>query len=493
MAARSRDRDLKHTLPACLALRVPVTGKTRGALGLWQGSAKLHRMSRGPIHFVSLGCAKNRVDTELMLGVSAQEGEAFTEDAAEAETIVVNTCGFIGSAKQESIDTVLEMAQHKAGRCKKLIVTGCLSQRYEEELAQAMPEVDHFLGSSDMLKLGPILRGETRERRLVGHPAAFRMAASDPRVLSQAPHSAYVKIAEGCNRVCAFCAIPGIRGKQRSRPIDDIVTEVRQLVATGTVEVNLVSQDTVAYGRDLEGRPKLAELLRALDSVEGLRWVRVHYLYPESLTDAMIEVFGDPASKTLPYVDMPLQHASEAMLKRMRRGHSAERMVRLVERLRERIPGMTFRTTFIVGHPGETEADFQALMDFVRWGQFDHVGTFLYSHEEGTEAGGMTDLVPEEVAEERRDALMALQQGISAERLARFQGATLPVLVDGPSEEHPLLLQGRHAGQALEVDGVVHLTSFDARPGDFVDAHVTHISGYDLVAEPPPRRSLPLA
>ncbi len=437
------------------------------------------------VHFVSLGCAKNRVDTEVMLGVACGTGASLCEAAADADVIVVNTCGFIETAKAESIDTILELAQYKTtGRCSKLVVAGCLSQRYAGELATSMPEVDHFLGSSDMLALGPLLRGTTRDRLLVGHPANYQMRASDPRVLSLRPHSAYVKIAEGCNRVCAFCAIPGIRGKQRSRPVADIVAEVTELVRRGTVEVNLVSQDTVAYGRDIAGRPTLAELLRALDTVEGLQWVRAHYLYPETLTDALIDCFADPASKTLPYIDMPLQHASDNMLKRMRRGHSAERLYRVVERLRERIPNMTFRTTFIVGHPGETEEDFAALLHFVEWAEFDHVGTFIYSHEEGTEAGAAIDLVPEDVALARRDALMTLQQRIGEARQQRHLGEHLRVLVDGPSQEHALLAQGRHAGQALEVDGVVHLTDCAATPGRFVEAVVTHVSGYDLVARP---------
>lgn len=340
-------------------------------------------MSHRTIHFVSLGCPKNRVDSEVMLGVSRAGGLEHVADASEADVIVVNTCGFIGEAKKESIETIFEMAAMKEhGRCKKLVVSGCLSQRHPEELAAEMPEVDHFLGSSDMLKLGRVLEGGA-ERMLVGNPAEWLPSFESPRALTTRGGSAYVKIAEGCNRTCSFCVIPELRGKQRSRAIPDVVREVEALVAQGVREICLVSQDTIAYGRDLEGPEKreLAALVRAVADVPGVAWVRVFYLYPEKMTDELLELLAHHP-RVLPYVDMPLQHAADGMLRRMRRGHGGDRLRRVVSTLRERVPGLTFRTAFIVGHPGETDAEFDELVAFVKWAEFDRVGVFLYSDEE---------------------------------------------------------------------------------------------------------------
>ena len=416
------------------------------------------------IHFVSLGCAKNRVDTEVMLGVSDQSGFEIVEDPTEAEVIVINTCGFIGPAKEESVEAILEMSALKAsGSCEKLVVAGCLSQRYPDELSRELPEVDHFLGSSDMLKLKSVLGG-AKERMLVGNPAQYTMRASDPRVLSGQTHRAYVKIAEGCNRECSFCAIPSFRGKQRSRTIEDLVREAGILAAAGVVELNLISQDTIAYGRDLAERESLAELLAALAEVDGIRWIRAHYLYPEKLSDSLIETIAQH-EKVLPYIDMPLQHASDSMLRAMRRGHGGDRMYKVVERLRRAIPDLVFRTTFIVGHPGETEADFEELRSFVEWAEFDHVGVFLYSPEDGTPSGAMADAVDSDVAEARHQALMDLQRPISRERLDLRVGTELDVLVEGVSDESDLLLQGRWWGQAPEVDGSVYLANGTARAG----------------------------
>lgn len=434
------------------------------------------------IHFVSLGCAKNRVDTEVMLGVSDRSGLRIVHDPAHAEVIVVNTCGFIGPAKEESIQTILEMGGLKStGACKKLVVAGCLSQRYPEELANELPEVDHFLGSSDMLELRRVLVG-TNERMLVGNPAAYTMRADDPRMLSGHWHRAYVKIAEGCNRQCSFCAIPSFRGKQRSRPIEDLVREAELLAAAGVVELNLISQDTIAYGRDLPQRESLAELLAALGDVDGIRWVRAHYLYPETLTDALIEVFSQH-EKVLPYIDMPLQHASDAMLRAMRRGHGGERMYKVVERLRRAMPDLVFRTTFIVGHPGETDADFQELRRFVEWAELDHVGVFLYSPEEGTRSAEMEGRVEESTAESRRDELMSIQRPISRERLQLRIGTELDVLVEGVSDESDWLLQGRWWGQAPEVDGSVYLANGTAQVGEIRRVLVTDAADYDLMAD----------
>jgi ribosomal protein S12 methylthiotransferase len=439
-------------------------------------------MARPTIHFVSLGCPKNRVDTEVMLGVADVDGYTLVPDAEGADVIVVNTCGFIGPAKEESIDTILEMAERKArGACKKLVVTGCLSQRYSDELAQEIPEVDHFLGSSDMLKLRDALAGGA-PRMMVGNPAAYTLRASDPRVLSGPVHSAYVKIAEGCNRTCSFCSIPSIRGKQRSRPLEDVVAEARQLAARGTVEINLVSQDTIAYGRDLEGRPTLAALLRALGEVDGIRWIRVHYLYPESLTDELVDVMATHP-KIVRYVDMPLQHASDAMLRRMKRGHGGSRLRRVVETVREKIPGVVFRTAFIVGHPGETDADFDELLEFVAWARFDHVGVFRYSDEENVASHGMEDKVRARISAARHRKLMSVQRPIARAKNKALIGQTLEVLVEGPSTEHEFVMQGRHAGQAREVDGVVYLSGAEVTAGSIVRATITQSAEFDLVGE----------
>lgn len=438
--------------------------------------------SERTIHFVSLGCAKNRVDTEVMLGVSDESGFRLVEEPSEAEVIVVNTCGFIGPAKEESIETILEMGTHKeAGTCKRLVVAGCLSQRYPDELAVELPEVDHFLGSSDMLKLRAVLGGAT-DRMLVGNPAEYTIRAEDPRVLTDGTHRAYVKIAEGCNRQCSFCAIPSFRGKQRSRPVEDLVREAEHLAASGVVELNLISQDTIAFGRDLPGRPSLAELLTALGDVRGIRWIRAHYLYPETLTEPLLEVLSQH-DKVLPYVDMPLQHASDPMLRAMRRGHGGDRMYKVVERLREAIPDMVFRTTFIVGHPGETDADFDELRSFVRWARFDHVGVFLFSPEEGTASAELGDPVDEAVARARRDELMSVQRPISRQRLARRVGTELDVLVEGVSDESELLLQGRWWGQAPDVDGSVYLANGTARVGEIRRVLVTDAADYDLIGD----------
>lgn len=441
-------------------------------------------MTEKTIHFVSLGCPKNRVDSEVMLGVARASGYAIVEEPDDASVVVVNTCGFIGEAKRESIETIFELASLKEhGRLEKLVVAGCLSQRYPTELEAKMPEVDHFLGSSDMLKLKTVLDGSA-DRMLVGNPAEWVVRAADPRVVSGPPGSAYVKLAEGCNRACAFCTIPQFRGKQRSRPADDVVREVEQLAAQGVVEVNLISQDTVSYGRDLDKatRASLAELVRRVADVRGIRWVRVFYLYPETLDDALVDVLANHPN-VVKYVDMPLQHASDAMLKRMKRGHGKDRQKRVVERLRGKIPGLAFRTAFIVGHPGETDADFQELCDFVSWARFERVGVFKYSDEETATSHGQDGKVPARTIASRHRKLMSLQRGISREANQALLGRELEVLVEGPSEEHELVLQGRHAGQAPDVDGHVFLSEGEARPGELRRVTITQASDYDLVGE----------
>jgi ribosomal protein S12 methylthiotransferase len=439
---------------------------------------------RKTIHLVSLGCVKNRVDSEVMLGAAQEAGFAHVDSPEDAEIIVVNTCGFIGEAKKESIETIFEMASLKErGACQKLVVAGCLSQRHPAELAAEMPEVDHFLGSSDMLGLRTVLSGKG-ERMMVGDPASWLLRSTDPRTVSTGRASAYVKIAEGCNRSCSFCVIPKLRGKQRSRGVDDVVREVEQLASSGAFEVNLVSQDTIAYGRDLPAseRPDLETLVRRVADVPGVRWVRLFYLYPETMTDGLVELLAQHP-RVLPYVDMPLQHAADAMLRRMRRGHGGDRLYKLVERLRRDIPNLTFRTAFIVGHPGETDEEFSALLDFVRWAEFDRVAAFRFSDEEGVPSESMDGKVPEKVAASRYRKLMALQRPISHAKNQALVGRTLEVIVEGTSDEHEYVMMGRHAGQAPEIDGQVYLSGGDAVPGTLRNVEITQASDYDLVGE----------
>jgi ribosomal protein S12 methylthiotransferase len=420
----------------------------------------------------------------VMLGVARGAGYDHVEDAGDADVIVVNTCGFIGEAKKESIDAIFEMAQHKeTGRCEKLVVSGCLSQRHPTELAAEMPEVDHFLGSSDMLKLGRVLEGGA-ERMLVGTPADWLVATADPRTLSTPRGSAYVKIAEGCNRTCSFCVIPQLRGDQRSRRVADVVAEVTRLVDGGVKEVNLVSQDTIAYGRDLPPgeRTDLPTLVRAVADVPGIAWVRLFYLYPETITAPLVELLGGHP-KVVPYVDMPLQHAADAMLRRMRRGHGGARLRKVVSDLRARVPGLTFRTAFIVGHPGESDAEFQELLDFVKWAEFERVGVFRYSDEESSRSFTMDAKVAARVAASRHRKLMTLQRKISHAKSEALVGRELDVLVDGPSDEHELVMMGRHAGQAPDIDGQVYLSEGEARSGEMRRVRITQASDYDLVGE----------
>jgi ribosomal protein S12 methylthiotransferase len=443
-------------------------------------------MAKAPstIYFVSLGCPKNRVDSEVMVGVADGNGFEIVDDPSKASVIVVNTCGFIGNAKKESIDTIFEMASYKEqGSCKRLVVAGCLSQRHPQEMAAEMPEVDHFLGSSDMLRLREILDGKG-DRMMVGNPAQWVLQASDPRALTTGRASAYLKIAEGCNRTCSFCVIPQLRGKQRSRQVPDVVEEARKLIDQGVFEINLVSQDTIAYGRDLpkDGRPVLADVIQQVADLPGLRWLRIHYLYPEALDDRLLDLLANHPT-VLPYIDMPLQHAADGMLRRMRRGHGGDRIRRTVERLREAVPGLVFRTAFIVGHPGETEEEFKELCDFVQWAEFDRVGVFRYSDEDSSLSATLDHKVPARTAEARHRRLMALQRKIAHKKNKALVGQTVEVIVEGVSDEHEYVMMGRHRGQAPEIDGQVYLSEGEARPGELRRVQIVDASDYDLVGE----------
>jgi ribosomal protein S12 methylthiotransferase len=434
------------------------------------------------VHFRSLGCPKNRVDSEVMLGALALGGYAIAERLEDADVAVVNTCSFIESAREESIEAILEVADlRESGSLRGLVVTGCLPQRYGEELRRELPEVDAFVGTFDYPRIAEIL-----DDALAGRSRGIYVQAGrtylhrddDPRLLIGGGHSAYLKIAEGCDRVCAFCAIPSIRGRFQSRPLDSLLREAEQLAQGGARELNVVSQDTTSWGNDLAGRPRLPELLRALDRVEGLDWIRLLYLYPSAVTDDLIETLAG-GKRLLPYVDVPLQHASDRVLRAMRRGVTAERQRRLVERLRRAIPGVVIRTTFIVGFPGETDGDFRELCDFVRGARFDRVGVFRYSDEEGTAAFGRDDRVPREVARERCATLMELQRGLMRAELERQVGDDVRVLVD---EGGAASARGRIWSQAPEIDGQVRLRGGGER-GALVAARITGVEDVDLIAQ----------
>ncbi len=450
------------------------------------------------IYFVSLGCPKNQVDTELMLGQVQAAGHALVDAPEAADVIVVNTCAFIDAAKEESVDTILELAQHKQSGARQLVVTGCLAQRYADELARDIPEIDHLLGSADFPSIAGVLgrapapagRGRGRGKaRLpviqVAETPSYIYDHDAPRVRIGARHSAYVKIAEGCDRPCAFCIIPKLRGPQRSRAIDDIVAEVRALAADGAVEVNLIAQDLTRYGWDAgsspESRATLAQLLRALGPVDGVAWIRLHYTFPSAFDDELIDAIASEP-RVVKYIDVPLQHISDAMLKRMRRGHSGRVTRELVARLRARIDGVVLRTTFIVGHPGETAAEFDELCAFVADAKFDRAGAFTYSVEPGTVSALLPHRVDPEVAAERQQTLMEIQRQISRARGEAMVGREIDVLVEGVSSESEYLMEGRWYGQAPGIDGVTYLADGQVPPGSLVRARVTQASDYDLAA-----------
>lgn len=438
------------------------------------------------VYFVSLGCPKNQVDTEVMLGLVRDGGHALVDDPNDADTLVVNTCGFIEAAKKESISTILELAGVKADGGQRLVVAGCLSQRYPTELANEMPEVDHFLGSADMLGLAKVLDGSAARMGVTAlGKRAYIYDHQTPRQLSGTRHSAYVKIAEGCDRPCGFCIIPTLRGPQRSRTIYSIVEEVSALVAGGTREVCLVAQDSTTYGSDLEPATNLEQLLDALVRIDGLVWIRLHYAYPSAVTLGLVQRIASE-SKIATYIDVPIQHVDSDVLKKMRRGYGERRVRELVEQLRDpAIVGdrkVWLRTTMLVGHPGETEQAYRRLYDFVAEGELDHLGVFPWSREEGTASALLPARVLNKKAESRAAELMALQEEIRQRKHAAMVGQQLRVMVDGPSEDSELLLDGRHEGQAPGIDGKVILTDGTARPGDVVTTIVTQANAHDLVA-----------
>src|SRR6266540_4560729 len=443
----------------------------------------------------TLGCPKNRVDSEVMLGTLAEAGYRLVQEPERADVIVVNTCGFIESAKEESISAIVELADQKtSGRCKKLVVAGCLTQRYHGELARELPEVDHFVGTGAYQDIARIVADAQASRVIVPDPD-FVHAASTPRVSSLPSHTAYLKIAEGCDNACAFCIIPKLRGPQRSRPVDDVLAEAEALAHQGTIELSLVAQDLTAYGTDLPGRPRLHALLGALVKVDGIRWIRLHYAYPRDVPEALVETLADEP-KIVKYLDMPLQHSSDRLLRAMKRGRDSVFLRSLLARLRARVPGLALRTSLIVGLPGETEEDFEDLVRFVEESRFERLGVFEFSREDGTPAAEMARQVPEKVKRARFEQVMELQQGISRDHQRAMIGRRVEVLVEGRAEETEHLLAGRHAQQAPEIDGLTYVNDGVAYPGEIVTVEITDASDYDVVgkvvAREPGRAARPL-
>jgi len=434
------------------------------------------------VHLISLGCPKNTADSELMLGALVRAGFEVTMDPQQAQVLLVNTCAFIESAKKESIDAILAAAEvKKNGSGKRLVVAGCLSQRYGSELREQFPEVDIFVGTGDFLDLPELLRRSERpELRPIPYAGAAHLlpAFEAPRIRTGDPFSAYLKVSEGCDHRCAFCIIPKIRGRHESRPLDDLVAEARQLAANGVREINLIAQDLTAYGRDLKPRASLAALLQRLAPIEGIRWIRLLYCYPNFVTDELLAAVAS-LEQVVKYIDMPLQHADDAMLRAMKRERSADALRRLLERVRAAIPGVALRTSFIVGFPGETEAAFASLVDFVREQRFDRVGVFTYSREENTAACDLAGQVSEGVKRRRRAALMEAAAEISLEKNRGLVGRELEVMVEGAAPGRATRLRARTSAQAPEIDGMV-LLSGEAEPGEIVRARIERASTYDL-------------
>lgn len=462
---------------ASIISRSEALGKSEGAAGK-------------KVHFVSLGCPKNLVDSEIMLGHLIKDGYSVTDNPEEADTVVVNTCGFIGEAKQESISKILEMAElKKAGSLDKLVVAGCLTQRYKDELVEGLPEADLFVGSGEFQNIAKILKGHEageKEKRFFNLPT-YLQEEETPRVNSGPEYRAYLKISEGCLKRCAFCAIPKIRGNLQSRRLSAIVSEAKLLAASGVRELNIISHDFTDYGFDLRRKDPTAiespaALLAALSEIKALKWIRVLYLYPDGATDEMIDLMK-ARENLVKYFDMPLQHINDRVLKSMNRHMTRGQIEDRLSKIRLAMPEAVIRTQFIVGFPGETEEEFQELLQFVKAQRFDRVGCFMYSPEENTAGGKMENQIDEETKQRRHDQLMEIQMEISREKHRAFIGKTIEVLVEGPSEETELLLQGRMSQQAPDIDGVVLINDGQAEIGEFVKVLVTDSMDYDLVGE----------
>jgi ribosomal protein S12 methylthiotransferase len=434
------------------------------------------------VHFTTLGCPKNQVDSELMLGMLAQSGHEITDVAETADCLVVNTCAFIDRAREESVQTVLELARVKeTGRARALIVTGCLTQRYGGEILSEIPEVTAILGTSELDKIVALVnQADGRQDWVTSAPPGYLYDATTPRLLSTRVPYAYVKIAEGCDMGCTFCAIPQFRGAHRSRPLKDIVAEVEGLARQGIQEAILVSQDTLAYGRELSGNGDIGDLLLALSDTR-MPWIRPMYLHPAHVNDRLVDKWA--RARVVPYLDMPVQHGDDGVLRAMRRAVTARRMKDIVAQFRGAIPDLTIRTTVLVGFPGETDAAFDNLLAFIEDAAFDRLGVFTYSVEEGTPAASMPDQVPAEVMAEREQQVQELQDRLVWPRQKALVGTRQTVLVDGPGADPAFPFEGRTAGQAPEIDGVVYLRNRTLTPGRFAEVRIVEVDGYELVGE----------
>lgn len=436
------------------------------------------------VGLVSLGCAKNQVDAEIMAGELTEAGYIITPQPEQAQIIVINTCGFIDEAKQEAIDTILEMAEYKkSGSCKALIVTGCLAQRYFTEIRESLPEVDGIVGIGGFKNICDAVKSVYAGETYLNHDEDFGLEyLNGSRILFTPKGSAYLKIAEGCDNRCHYCAIPGIRGPFRSRPMEELVQEAERLAGEGVRELVLIAQDTTRYGKDLYGEPRLVELVQALNQIDGIKWIRIMYLYPDEITEGLIDTIKN-CSKVLPYVDLPIQHISTGLLKSMNRRGSGDDIRRIFKEFRDNIPGVVIRTSLIVGYPGETEEDFNELKDFVKATRFDRMGIFKYSREENTVAAGMTPQVDEATKEKRYEALMALQRGISRANNELRVGRIYETLVEGVSDDGIFYI-GRTYAEGPEVDGNIYFTSSEPlEQGDMVDVKLLIAEDYDLTGE----------
>lgn len=435
------------------------------------------------IGLVSLGCAKNQTDAEIMLGILAEDGYNITYDPSDADVIIVNTCGFIESAKQESINAILEMAQYKDEKCKLLIATGCLAERYANDILIELPEVDAIVGTGDYDKIAEVIKSAFKGEKPVicGHKDRTPEERL-PRILSTPPYTAYLKIADGCDNNCTYCAIPKIRGHFRSRKIEDIVDEAQRLAESGVKELILIAQDTSRYGSDIYGENSLDKLLEKLVKIEKIKWIRVHYFYPEAITDSLIDTMAK-YDKICNYIDMPVQHGNNEILRRMARRTTQEQMLEKIEKIRDKMPDAVIRTSIIVGFPGETEEQFNDLYEFVKKVRFDRMGVFTYSQEENTPAASFPDQIDEDIKNERLDKLMTLQQGISLELNKAKLGKTIEVLVEGYDEDN-FLFYGRSRGDSIEVDGTVYFATEDeVTPGDIIKVKILDADEYDLTGQ----------
>ncbi len=435
------------------------------------------------ICLTSLGCPKNLVDSEVMLGILKQDNFELIASEKDADILIVNTCGFIGDAKKESIETILRLAQYKeTGKCRLLIVAGCLTQRYKDELARELPEVDFFIGTGEYPKIAEIIRNGSREKVIAGIPQ-YVHDYDTPRILATPKYSAYIKIAEGCSNHCSYCTIPAIRGEFRSRPLNSVIKEIENLASQGVKEINLIAQDTTSYGVDRHNGTGLENLLKKAVNIEGIEWVRLLYLYPNRITKNLIRLMRDE-EKICKYIDMPIQHISSRILKAMNRNISRLRIEDTIAMIRQELPGAALRTSLIVGFPSETDEEFEELLNFVKKTQFDRLGAFKYSQEEDTPAYRMKGQIPESVKKERLKKIMKAQAKIAKEKNRSLMGSMQRVLVEGLSEETEFLLKGRTTTQAPDnIDGITYINKGTASPGDIVDVLITDVGNYDMVGE----------